>query len=60
MFLMKRKNGVVEYYNNADASETWTTVDLRELSQASYHDQCRDHNCKIGWNFYNKCSNKLE
>ncbi|KAJ0792861.1 hypothetical protein HanOQP8_Chr01g0022731 [Helianthus annuus] len=30
------------------------TVDLREMSKVPYHDQCRDHNCKIGWNSYNK------
>ncbi|KAJ0444067.1 hypothetical protein HanPI659440_Chr16g0649091 [Helianthus annuus] len=54
LFLVKRKNGAVEYYNNAEAFESWAAVDLRELSKASYHDQCRDHNCKIGWNFFNK------
>ncbi|KAM0002607.1 hypothetical protein Hdeb2414_s0320g00866671 [Helianthus debilis subsp. tardiflorus] len=54
LFLVKRKNVVVGYYNNAKAFEYWTAVDLRELSKAFYHDQCRDHNCKIGWNFFNK------
>ncbi|KAM0071068.1 hypothetical protein Hdeb2414_s0001g00020591 [Helianthus debilis subsp. tardiflorus] len=38
MFLVKRKNGAVEYYNYADAFKSWTIVDLRELSKASYHD----------------------
>ncbi|MFS7927702.1 hypothetical protein Hanom_Chr04g00312211 [Helianthus anomalus] len=53
-FFVTRKNGNVEYYNAASSFESWTAVDLRELSQAPYHDQCRNPNCKIGWNFYNK------
>ncbi|KAJ0903438.1 hypothetical protein HanPSC8_Chr07g0269851 [Helianthus annuus] len=60
MFLVKRKNGAVEYYNHCNAFESWTTVDLRELSQAPYHDQYRDHNCKIGWNFYNKLQKQTQ
>ncbi|MFS7967575.1 hypothetical protein Hanom_Chr09g00787321 [Helianthus anomalus] len=39
LFLVTRNNGIVEYYNSASAFESWTAVDLRELSQASYHDQ---------------------
>ncbi|KAL9993450.1 hypothetical protein Hdeb2414_s0006g00218021 [Helianthus debilis subsp. tardiflorus] len=60
MFLVKRKNGAVEDYNNADAFKSWTTLDLRELSQDSYHDQCRDHNCQIGWNFFNKLKQRAK
>ncbi|MFS7944371.1 hypothetical protein Hanom_Chr06g00511341 [Helianthus anomalus] len=60
MFLVKRKNRVVEYYNHSNAFESWTVVDLRELSRAPYHDQCRDHNCKIGWNFYNKLQKQVQ
>ncbi|MFS7929827.1 hypothetical protein Hanom_Chr04g00336991 [Helianthus anomalus] len=52
MFLVKRMNGKIEYYNNSSAFESWTTVDLRELRRDPYHDHCRDHNCKIGWSFY--------
>ncbi|MFS7951432.1 hypothetical protein Hanom_Chr07g00595111 [Helianthus anomalus] len=29
-------------------------VDLRELSNAGFHDQVKNPNCKIGVNFYNK------
>ncbi|KAJ0576494.1 hypothetical protein HanOQP8_Chr05g0181621 [Helianthus annuus] len=39
LFLVTRNNGKVEYYNSASVFESWIFVDLRELSQASYHDQ---------------------
>ncbi|KAJ0805485.1 hypothetical protein HanPI659440_Chr02g0050551 [Helianthus annuus] len=54
MFLVTRKNGKVEYYNSTSLFESSTAVDLCELSLAPYHDQCRNPNCRIGWNFYNK------
>ncbi|MFS8025241.1 hypothetical protein Hanom_Chr16g01472661 [Helianthus anomalus] len=54
MFLVKRGNGAVEYYSHSNAFESWTTVDLRELSRAPYHDQTTSLHCKIGWNFYNR------
>ncbi|KAJ0876776.1 hypothetical protein HanPSC8_Chr11g0492311 [Helianthus annuus] len=54
MFIVKRGNGEVEYYDHSDAFESWTVVDLRELSRANYHDQTINPNCKIGWNFFNK------
>ncbi|KAM0071350.1 hypothetical protein Hdeb2414_s0001g00024061 [Helianthus debilis subsp. tardiflorus] len=50
----KRGNGEVEYYDHSDAFESWTVVDRRELSRASYHDQTISPNCKIGWNFFNR------
>ncbi|MFS7913018.1 hypothetical protein Hanom_Chr02g00136701 [Helianthus anomalus] len=37
MFIVKRKNGECEYYDHSDAFESWTTVDLRELSNACFH-----------------------
>ncbi|KAJ0781603.1 hypothetical protein HanPI659440_Chr06g0251131 [Helianthus annuus] len=48
MFIVKRGNGEVEYYDHSEAFESWTAVDLRELSRASYHDQTTSLNCKIG------------
>ncbi|KAJ0735218.1 hypothetical protein HanPI659440_Chr11g0429621 [Helianthus annuus] len=54
MFLVKIGNGAVKYYSHSDAFELWTTVDLRELSRAPYHDQTTSLHCKIGWNFFNK------
>ncbi|KAF5789602.1 hypothetical protein HanXRQr2_Chr09g0373211 [Helianthus annuus] len=54
MFLVKRGNGAVEYYSHSDAFESWTAVDLRELSRAPYHDQTTSLHCKIGWNFFNR------
>ncbi|KAM0037464.1 hypothetical protein Hdeb2414_s0013g00403351 [Helianthus debilis subsp. tardiflorus] len=60
MFIVKRKNGDVEYYDNSTAFVSWTTVDLRELSNAGYHDQCKNPNCKIEWNFFTNCNNRLE
>ncbi|KAJ0745779.1 hypothetical protein HanOQP8_Chr05g0170111 [Helianthus annuus] len=53
MFIVKSKNGDVEYYDNSAAFESQTAVDLRELSNAGYHDQIKNPNCKIGWNFFN-------
>ncbi|MFS7904943.1 hypothetical protein Hanom_Chr01g00041971 [Helianthus anomalus] len=49
-----RNNGSVEYYNHSDAFESWTSINLRELSRAPYHDQTTSLHCKIGWNFFNK------
>ncbi|KAF5819077.1 hypothetical protein HanXRQr2_Chr02g0073551 [Helianthus annuus] len=49
-----RRNGDVEYYDHSEAFESWTTVDLRELSNARFHNQTKNPNCKIGWNFFNK------
>ncbi|KAJ0848090.1 hypothetical protein HanRHA438_Chr13g0585391 [Helianthus annuus] len=54
MFIVLRKNGEVEYYANSDAFNSWTPVDLRELSNAGFHDQVKNPNCKIGVNFFNK------
>ncbi|KAM0006465.1 hypothetical protein Hdeb2414_s0172g00822361 [Helianthus debilis subsp. tardiflorus] len=54
MFIVKRGNGEVEYYDHSEAFESSMTVDLRELSHASYHDQTTSLNWKIGWNFYNR------
>ncbi|MFS7997553.1 hypothetical protein Hanom_Chr12g01143111 [Helianthus anomalus] len=54
LFLVIRRNGKVEYYSSASPFKSWIAVDLRELSDARYHDQCRNPNCKIGWNLYNK------
>ncbi|MFS7951433.1 hypothetical protein Hanom_Chr07g00595121 [Helianthus anomalus] len=54
MFIVLRKNGDVEYYANSEAFNSWTPVDLRELSNAGFHDQVKNPNCKIGVNFYNK------
>ncbi|KAM0061515.1 hypothetical protein Hdeb2414_s0004g00137011 [Helianthus debilis subsp. tardiflorus] len=54
MFIVLRKNVEAEYYDNSDAFESWTVVDLRELSKAGFHDQTKNPNCKIGWNFFNK------
>ncbi|MFS7937307.1 hypothetical protein Hanom_Chr05g00426071 [Helianthus anomalus] len=53
-FIVKRKNGDVEYYYNSAAFESWTVVDLRELSNEEYHDHCKNPNCKIGFNFFNR------
>ncbi|KAM0000678.1 hypothetical protein Hdeb2414_s0012g00384611 [Helianthus debilis subsp. tardiflorus] len=54
MLLVKRGNGAVKYYSHSDAFESWTVVDLRELSRAPYHDQTTSLHYKIGWNFYNR------
>ncbi|KAF5818416.1 hypothetical protein HanRHA438_Chr02g0066291 [Helianthus annuus] len=54
MFIVKRRNGDCEYYDNSAAFESWTAVDLRELSNAGFHNQTKNPNCKIRWNFYNK------
>ncbi|MFS7938766.1 hypothetical protein Hanom_Chr05g00443631 [Helianthus anomalus] len=54
MFIVKGKNGDCEYYAHPDAFESWTAVDLRKLSNAGFHDQTKNPNCKIGWNFFNK------
>ncbi|MFS7986764.1 hypothetical protein Hanom_Chr11g01014121 [Helianthus anomalus] len=54
MFIVLRKNGEVEYYANSDAFNSWTPVDLRELSNAGFHDQVKNPNCKTGVNFFNK------
>ncbi|KAF5772309.1 hypothetical protein HanXRQr2_Chr13g0575361 [Helianthus annuus] len=54
MFIVKRKNGEVEYYDHSDAFESWIEVDLRELSNAGFHNQTVNPNCKIEWNFFNK------
>ncbi|MFS7933962.1 hypothetical protein Hanom_Chr05g00385931 [Helianthus anomalus] len=54
MFIVKRKNGDVEYYDNSTAFESQTAVDLRELSNAGYHEQTKNPNYKIGWDFFNK------
>ncbi|MFS7918109.1 hypothetical protein Hanom_Chr03g00197001 [Helianthus anomalus] len=54
MFIVKRRNGDCEYYDNSASFESWTVVDLRELSNAGFHNQTKNPNCKIGWNFFNK------
>ncbi|MFS7937612.1 hypothetical protein Hanom_Chr05g00429671 [Helianthus anomalus] len=54
MFIVLRKNGDLEYYKNSEDFNSWTPVDLRELSNAGFHDQVKNPNCKIGVNFYNK------
>ncbi|KAF5809750.1 hypothetical protein HanRHA438_Chr04g0171191 [Helianthus annuus] len=54
MFIVKRKSGAVEYYDHSDAFNSWTAVDLRELSNATFHNQTVNPNCKIRWNFFNK------
>ncbi|KAJ0681704.1 hypothetical protein HanPI659440_Chr16g0639081 [Helianthus annuus] len=54
MFIVLRKDGEVEYYDNYATFELWTAIDLRELSNAGYHDQCKNPNCKIGVNFFNR------
>ncbi|MFS8023627.1 hypothetical protein Hanom_Chr16g01453631 [Helianthus anomalus] len=54
IFIVLRKNRGVEYYDNSEAFESWTVVDLREISKAGYHDQTKNPNCKIGWNFFNR------
>ncbi|KAM0070945.1 hypothetical protein Hdeb2414_s0001g00019201 [Helianthus debilis subsp. tardiflorus] len=54
MFIVLRKNGDVEYYANSKAFNSWTPVDLRELSNAGFHDQIKNPNCKIGVNFFNR------
>ncbi|KAJ0589636.1 hypothetical protein HanPSC8_Chr04g0168551 [Helianthus annuus] len=54
MFIVLRKNGEVEYYANSDAFNSWTPVDLRELSNAGFHGQVKNPNYKIGVNFFNK------
>ncbi|MFS8003814.1 hypothetical protein Hanom_Chr13g01218301 [Helianthus anomalus] len=52
MFIVLRKNGDVEYYANSKAFNSWTPVDLRELSNAGFHDQVNNPICKIGVNFF--------
>ncbi|KAF5767371.1 hypothetical protein HanXRQr2_Chr14g0623561 [Helianthus annuus] len=54
MFIVLRNNNEVEYYENSADFNSWTTVDLRELSNAVFHDQVKNPNCKIGVNFYNR------
>ncbi|MFS7953519.1 hypothetical protein Hanom_Chr07g00619641 [Helianthus anomalus] len=54
MFIVKRKSGAVEYYDHSDAFKSWTAVDLRELSNATFHNQTVNPNYKIRWNFFNK------
>ncbi|KAM0041617.1 hypothetical protein Hdeb2414_s0011g00368351 [Helianthus debilis subsp. tardiflorus] len=54
MFIVLRNNVDVEYYDNSEAFNSWTPVDLRELSNAGFHDLVKNPNCKIGVNFYNK------
>ncbi|KAF5807012.1 hypothetical protein HanRHA438_Chr05g0237871 [Helianthus annuus] len=54
MFIVLRKDGEVEYYDNSATFESWMAVDLRELSKAGYHDQCKNPNCKIRVNFFNR------
>ncbi|MFS8001828.1 hypothetical protein Hanom_Chr13g01194931 [Helianthus anomalus] len=60
IFLVKIGNGAVEYNSHSDAFESWTAVDLRELSRALYHDQTTSLHCKIGWNFLTDCSSRLK
>ncbi|MFS7912743.1 hypothetical protein Hanom_Chr02g00133461 [Helianthus anomalus] len=54
MFIVNRRNGDCEYYDNSTAFESWIAVVLRESSNAGFHNQTKNPNCKIGWNFYNK------
>ncbi|MFS7999175.1 hypothetical protein Hanom_Chr12g01162901 [Helianthus anomalus] len=54
MFIVLRKNNEVEYYKNSKDFNSWTPVDLRELSNAGFHDQVKNLNCQIGVNFYNR------
>ncbi|MFS7913762.1 hypothetical protein Hanom_Chr02g00145481 [Helianthus anomalus] len=53
-------NGAVEYYSHSNAFKSWTTVDLRELSRAPYHDQTTSLHYKIGWNFYNRLQQQVK
>ncbi|MFS7936962.1 hypothetical protein Hanom_Chr05g00421911 [Helianthus anomalus] len=54
MFIVLRKNNEVEYYESSEDFNSWTPVDLRELSNAGFHDQVKNPHCKIGFNFYKK------
>ncbi|KAJ0782714.1 hypothetical protein HanLR1_Chr01g0011431 [Helianthus annuus] len=54
MFIVLRKNNEVEYYKNSEDFNSWTPVDLRELSNAGFHNQVKNLNCKIGVNFFNR------
>ncbi|MFS7917039.1 hypothetical protein Hanom_Chr03g00184431 [Helianthus anomalus] len=53
MFIVLRKNNEVEYYQSSEDFSSWTPIDLRELSNAGFHDQVKNPNCKIGVNFFN-------
>ncbi|KAF5758752.1 hypothetical protein HanXRQr2_Chr16g0732921 [Helianthus annuus] len=59
MFIVLRKNNEVEYYKNSEDFNSWTPVDLRELSNAGFHDQVKNPNCKIGVNFYNRLQQQV-
>ncbi|MFS8001231.1 hypothetical protein Hanom_Chr13g01187891 [Helianthus anomalus] len=48
MFIVKRKNGEVEYFDHSDAFESWTAVNMRELSNAGFHNETVNPKCKIG------------
>ena len=51
LWFVRRKNGELEYYENWKAFQSWTVVDLRELSEAPFHAFGAD--TQRGYNLYN-------
>src|ERR1044071_4207017 len=54
VFVVHRKNGAVEYYASTSAFNSWTKIDLTELSRSPFINQTRNPRNKIGLMFHKR------